>query len=268
MLSIAETNYPVRYDAMRKAILECASIDECKAIKDRATAMAIYFKQVRDDDSVRKMNEIKFRSLRRLGELLQDGVDFSECDSQKSRIERMRAVKGDLIPKEMTDHYIIQAIQVANIPGGDFEQALPSHLDRGGVPSLIRHADPVFRERITAQEEERASERAKRLQKQDEYYASDDFKRAQRVKAAEDQATKQIAADEVGLTLMQEHRRPMKSFAFLLKLEAHEQLREAAHDKRMTMHEILRQSLDMWFLANGLPPLANHDMKQPDSDAE
>lgn len=43
----------------------------------------------------------------------------------------------------------------------------------------------------------------------------------------------------------------------LLHESAHEQLRQAAFDRRRTMWSIAREALDMWFTANGYEPIAS-----------
>jgi hypothetical protein len=60
-----------------------------------------------------------------------------------------------------------------------------------------------------------------------------------------------LALDEVGITLDRRDREQMHQIVFLLKKSIHEILRQAAFDNRTTMQSILRSGLMMWFVAHG-----------------
>lgn len=59
----------VTYDAMRYAVQTVATVDEGKAIKDKAEALRLYAKQAHDRELEVWTSEIKLRAVRRLGEL-------------------------------------------------------------------------------------------------------------------------------------------------------------------------------------------------------
>ncbi|HEX5957548.1 MAG TPA: hypothetical protein VFY92_02690, partial [Hyphomicrobiaceae bacterium] len=69
-LTITDGFRPALYQRMREAIAACHDVDECKDVADRALAMATYYEQANDQESIRKVHEIKLRAWRRIGELL------------------------------------------------------------------------------------------------------------------------------------------------------------------------------------------------------
>jgi hypothetical protein len=58
------------------------------------------------------------------------------------------------------------------------------------------------------------------------------------------------AFGEVGVTMDRRDRKSMQQVMLLLKEPVHAVLRQAAFDKHMTMQEILRTGLRMWFAAH------------------
>lgn len=252
-LSIVNVEYPALYETMRAVIAACREIDECKAIKDRAMAAAVWFKQVRDDDSMRKMHEIKFRSLRKLGELLQSRLDLSVRGTEGQLVKLIRANKEKIVPIEMTDNDIKQAMRAANLSTDKFEKAVQRHMDTGSIAGLLGTHGYARRDRELHEEV-------------DEQELTRVIEQEERAKQLGEQAVADLADDTVGLTLIRTHRRPMRSFTLLLKLETHEQLRLAAFERHLTMHEVIRRGLDMWFTAQGLPPIANHSIERPEDD--
>jgi len=62
----------VRYDAMCRAIQVCHSVDEVKAIRDKALALEVYAAQAMNTDAERKACEIRLRAERRAGQLLKE----------------------------------------------------------------------------------------------------------------------------------------------------------------------------------------------------
>lgn len=69
-MSVADAPLPVRYEAAKTAIAECAKLDECKDWADKAEALRSYARQAGDDSLVKMANRIRDRALRRAGELL------------------------------------------------------------------------------------------------------------------------------------------------------------------------------------------------------
>lgn len=67
---IATAQLPVNYEAARTAILQCSRVDECKEWADRAAAIAVYAKQLRDNTMKEAAQRIQLRARVRIGELL------------------------------------------------------------------------------------------------------------------------------------------------------------------------------------------------------
>ena len=70
-LAKIEPQFPVNYEAARRALAACVLVDECKEWKDRAAAIASYAEQKRDRSLLEKATRIRARATRRLGELLE-----------------------------------------------------------------------------------------------------------------------------------------------------------------------------------------------------
>jgi hypothetical protein len=66
------SNELVRYDAMCYAIAECHRVDEVKELRDKAYALEMYAKQVKNTDAERKACEVRLRAEIRTGELLKE----------------------------------------------------------------------------------------------------------------------------------------------------------------------------------------------------
>lgn len=69
---------PALYQAARKALKQVATIDECKDIADKHSAIAHYAKQIQDKSLLHHAERVYLRAMERLGELL---AELPEKDS-------------------------------------------------------------------------------------------------------------------------------------------------------------------------------------------
>ena len=292
-LVLSSNDKPLRlYKKMQTAIAACGAIDECMAISDQATAIAAYYKQIKDDTSMRQFLEIKMRAWRRIGEII-GAIDTSDCETFAARTRKFRAA----MPLDgMSDAHIKQAIDIAALPLEFFEDAAAGGISN--IPRLLSAYEKLQHEQWAAspegQEEARlqaeqqaerrakyAAEEAKRRKKEEEEekrakedarlidtliadhveaVREDDKAYEREVRDAYDRADPK--SDGVGVTLDRRDRTLMHSMVFLLKASVHEVLRQAAFDKRMTMHAILREGLAMWFAEHGYhAPMSEMDLR-------
>lgn len=61
----------IKYDAARKAIEECAMVDEAAQIADHAAALKAYARQADDKEMWAQCEEIRMRAVRRIGQLME-----------------------------------------------------------------------------------------------------------------------------------------------------------------------------------------------------
>jgi len=257
------------YVKMQSAIARCYSIDECKLIAGEAQAIAAYYKQIKDDETVRKFLQIKIRAWRRIGEIiLAAKVDRARClgkNGEPTMTAYIRRIK-ETFPDEpavqnLMDHEFRQAIKIAEVPADFFDANVAEHSNIDGLvyafSQLQRReweASPEGKAEIARRRARDREEQARAIKQQAEAAADDKKRQAEdeinsrrlaRLYQADD-----IAMKEVGITLARRDREDMHETVFLLKRSVHEVLRRAAFEKRMTMQAILRAGLLMWFAAH------------------
>ena len=265
------------YMKMQTAIVECFTVDDCKQIAVQANAIAAYYSQINDDESVRKFIQIKLRAWRRIGEILMSaGVDRMECLNEDGRVnnaEYIRRIRskfsGHKDVEELSDSSFRQAIKVAEIPEDFFDDNVGQHNSIGSLFNAfmdmqrqewetspegqdelaIRKAEEVeWQKKLAAEEKIRRKENEQRQKEDAAAVLLRDREEAdlRRLKEARDQAF-----SEVGITLDRRDRERMHQIVFLLKKNIYEILRRASFDNRQTMQSILRSGLMMWFIAHG-----------------
>lgn len=267
------------YAHMQSAIAACYSVDDCEKIAKQADAIAAYFKQISDDDSVRRFLAVKLRAWRKIGEILCT-VDVSECLTAAAQAAKIRkAFPDNPVVVGMTDYYIGNAVKLARLPTDFFEDELGEH---NSISSMLASYSRALREEWEASPEgqaelqERRRQEAEARERYDKRLAKQAAEAAKQAKleaeylAQQAEATARDKADldalaeargeaisdirsDVGFTMDRRDRERMKEVLFLIKASVHDVLRQAAFDHHMTMQAVLRAGLVMWLAANGYP---------------
>jgi hypothetical protein len=272
---------PALYQQMQIAIRECHSIDECKSMAVEAGAIAAYYQQIKDEESVRKFLEIKIRAWRRIGEILLTAkVDEADCNTlpmsigtkpagsfnMAEYVRRIRtAFKDNKDIELLNDGAIRQALKVAKLPADFFEQNAGEY---SSIDNLCYAYARLEREEWEATPEGQAhlkevavrqKQWAKEDKKRQEEQAANAAANAERTR--QDQleideikklkAARDAALAEVGFTMDRRDRTEIHQVVLLLKKSIHDILRRAAFDRHLTMQAILRSGLMMWLMANG-----------------
>lgn len=262
------------YAKMQTAITECHSVDDCKQIADQASAIAAYFKQIKDDESVRRFFAVKLRAWRRIGEILAT-VDGSDCETQTAYINKIRiCFKDDQVIADISDWYLVQSLKVAKLPQDFFDDALGRYSNMANLLTAYQNLlDEQWREspegkaaakrsrEEIAESERRTAEWHKKSQEKAHEEAMQ--KREEEAELLALAAARDAAFDEVGVTFDRRDRKQMREVIFLIGEPVHERLRQAAFDKRMTMQAVLRAGLAMWFFANGYDTTMGDEDFQP-----
>lgn len=155
---------PSTYHAAKRAISQCASIDECKDWSDKAAALASYARQANDNQLEKMAKRIRARAIRRAGELLKQfdarGGDQSEKDGAV-RFGRQEAAKE----AGFSERQAKTAIRIFNVPEDDFEEMVEADAtiteiaaagtqkkepapDRAAALALMRAVD-AYRDAVT-----------------------------------------------------------------------------------------------------------------------
>jgi hypothetical protein len=252
------------YLRMQTAITECHAVDDCLPIAEQASAIAAYFKQIKDEELLWKFLTIKLRAWRRIGELLLT-VDATDCPTGVAHISKIRKLFSDDPSVEgMSDSAIYHALKLGRLPADFFESEVGYQTSVSGMINAYQYfvreqweASPEGQEELKRQQE-RAQELAAVHAKQDAKLRAQRAERERHEWEAKEQERRDAAAmkaarEEVGYTMDRRDRKAMKEVMFLIKAPIHEQLRQAAFDHRITMQAILRAGLAMWLVAHGYP---------------
>jgi len=130
---------PSTYMEAKRALAECASVDQCKEWSNKSAALASYAKQAKDTALFDHCTRIKARATQRMGELLK------EVDAQGKRTDKLTEdAPGKLSQREaaanagLSEHQQLQAVRVANVPKDEFDRLVegdnpPSLTDLAGI---------------------------------------------------------------------------------------------------------------------------------------
>lgn len=279
-LIVTQNTVPALYQRMQIAIAECYSIDDCQNIATQAAAIAAYYKQIKDDESVKQFLKIKIRAWRRIGEILiESRVDKSKCETTAEYIRKLRfSFKGQKEVENLSDNSFRQALRIVEVPKDFFEQNVNKH---SSIDSLLFAFADLQRREWEASPEGKADIRLREKNKKI-YEETAARARAEQLETLKKQAketqeanetidrllgSREEAIKEVGVTLERRDREEMHETVFLLKKSIHEVLRQAAFDHRLTMQAILRAGLMMWFVAHGYA-VPVEDMNLPNRKAK
>lgn len=249
---------PNNYDRMCVAISTCDRVDDCKSIADKSVAMAAYYKQIRDEESVLALNRIRLRAWRRLAALLIGARVIPTDITQKAMIVTVRKLHlNDKTVEAITDSRMLELIKLHRLSDYDFESALACKVN-GSIGNLITQTPSHIRqvrenwkkiEEAAAKnqaEQKAAYERAAPERKQES------IKRNMQIHFDEEiQRAGVSALDEANVTLEEKYQSEMQAVVLLIEKEVYVALRQAAASKGTTSRAIVRAGLRLWLEANG-----------------
>lgn len=247
----------VLYRNMVEAISSCLRIDECKDILNKSVALAAYFEQIRDDDTVQKFHQVKLRAWRRIGHLFST-VDTSDCETQTAKIKKIRASFDEAVVAEISESRVREILELMKVPDRDFEHILRHNRDlTGSIPDLITRT-PEHKAMAEKNRERWAREAAPKkvpdhvLRKQQKQKALE-IERMDRAHRHLDDLTKasNAAMREVGVSLETKERSGLRQLVLLVKPDVHAVMKQAAADKGMTVQALLLNAFSMWLGAYG-----------------
>lgn len=122
-----EVAIPVSYQKAVTAIQECHAIDEAKEWTDKMSALALYYKQSKDETLEKYAKRIKYRAKKRMGELLK------QYDARPINPTKQKEVDHPLFSqKEVAESIGLsewqqkEAVNFANVPEQKFEELIES----------------------------------------------------------------------------------------------------------------------------------------------
>jgi len=153
--AIPGASLPANYEAAKKALAECARVDECKEWSDKSTAIHTYAKQVGDTSLMDFAAKIRARAVRRLGELLQEQYP----KKYGREVERSTGI---------TASRAASARRLAAVPEGVFEAALCQKPVPGPRTIYCQHENDEMRKARSAEELAQIAVEEEELERQEE----------------------------------------------------------------------------------------------------
>jgi hypothetical protein len=128
-----EVAIPITYQKAIVAIQECNKIDEAKEWTDKMSALALYYKQSRDETLIKYAKRIQYRAKRRMGELLKQfdgrgGNHGNQYQSAKRDPEDPFANSVNNVASSigLSSKQTKEAVRFANVPKDKFEAIVES----------------------------------------------------------------------------------------------------------------------------------------------
>jgi hypothetical protein len=124
---IDNARLPEVYESAKKALANCARLDECQQWADKAEALASYARQAEDVELRKMADRIQARAIRRCGELLKqiDAQQGARTDVQPREGAHQKLTRTEAaIEAGLSEHQRKTALRVANVPESEFEEAL------------------------------------------------------------------------------------------------------------------------------------------------
>lgn len=122
-----EVAIPVSYQKAVTAIQECHAIDEAKEWTDKMSALALYYKQSKDETLENYAKRIKYRAKKRMGELLK------QYDARPKNLLNQSNVNDTLVSQKevaqsigLSQRQKVEAVRFANVPEQKFEELIES----------------------------------------------------------------------------------------------------------------------------------------------
>jgi hypothetical protein len=117
---IDKARFPALYQAARKALQECARLDEVKEQANKWDALAMYAKQSQNKDLLDLARRIQLRAERRIGEILKTIPDQAGAGRAAHGPSRWSEAKKAGLASDTTR----RALAFAGMPEGAFEALL------------------------------------------------------------------------------------------------------------------------------------------------
>lgn len=130
----------MKYDVAREALAACVKVDEVKAIRDKAEAMAQYARRANDSEMARWLSEIRVRAERKAGELLAETGERGE--REMGRDGRPKNVLTKLKDIGITYNQSAQWQKIAAIPEAKFEKILVASEEPVTTRAVLRAVAP------------------------------------------------------------------------------------------------------------------------------
>jgi hypothetical protein len=158
---------PESYEAAKRAIAECARLDECSEWADKAAAIASYARQADDRELESCAQRIRLRAVRRMGELLKNfdarGGDRRSKVVTPVAFEARRSRLAVAQEVGLSEHKTRTAVKIAAVPQAEFEVVVESGYPKGtaALARWLNQSHP--RDRVSSVTQQSFDETLKRV---------------------------------------------------------------------------------------------------------